>query len=79
MPLEREIATYDRLLPDLLGSSEGRFVVIVGEDVLGTFGGYDEAVSAGLRLGVPAFLCRQVSDTQPVHFVPTMFRLPSAR
>ncbi len=46
MRLEREIAAYDRLLPNLL-QMEGKYVVIRGQDLLGTYDTFDAAVSAG--------------------------------
>ena len=36
MALEREMETYDRKLPDLL-EHRGRYVVIIGDDVIGVY------------------------------------------
>lgn len=46
---DRERATYARLRPELLARSEGRYVVLVGEELEGPVDTLDEALRAGWR------------------------------
>jgi hypothetical protein len=69
--LERELATYQRLRPQLLLSNAGEFAVIDGDDLVGCRPGYESALSLGYeRCGVHApFLVKQILDPEPVlHF-----------
>ena len=47
---DRERATYQRLKPDLLASVEGKYVVIVGDEVVGPLESHEEA-ERGLEPG----------------------------
>jgi hypothetical protein len=68
MALETEIALYNELLPELLKSSAGKFVVIKGNELLGVFDDDDEAYGAGLeRFGVTSFLLQPVRAVEPVY------------
>ena len=59
--LEQEIATYYRHLPELLGQY-GRFVLIKGTDVAGTFDSYRDALTAGYqRFQLDSFLVKQIN------------------
>ena len=48
MALEKEIATYQRKLEDLL-PHEGKFVLIHGDDVAGVWDTYEDALQAGYQ------------------------------
>lgn len=50
MALERELATFAKQRDRLLAENEGRFVLIIGEDVKGTFASYDDALQEGYKL-----------------------------
>lgn len=66
MVLDREIETYNRRLPELL-ADEGRFVVIIGEEIIGIFDTDRDALMVGFdRAGSTAFLCRQISAIELV-------------
>jgi hypothetical protein len=69
MPLEREIETYRRKLPELL-AQKGKYVVIHAEDVIGTFDGLGDALRAGYErfLNEP-FLVRQIAEDEPVFHI----------
>jgi hypothetical protein len=68
MSLEREIETYHKLIPDLL-QYEGKFVVIRGEELLGCYADWNEALNHGYeQYGEDAFLVRQISKTEKVLF-----------
>jgi hypothetical protein len=66
MPLEQELQTYQRTLPDLF-SHEGQFVVIAGDEVAGTWSTYREALQAGYdRYALRPFLVKQIRrEEQP--------------
>jgi hypothetical protein len=60
--MEREHQAYQRLLrtPELADQA-GRFVIIVGDQLLGAFDGYNEAAVAGYRAcGFSPFLLKRV-------------------
>lgn len=71
MALEREISTYERELAALIaGGAAGKFVVIRGDQVVGTFVAYADALQAGYAAaGVQPFLVKRVAEVADVaHF-----------
>jgi hypothetical protein len=73
MAFEVEIEHYNELLPELLESSEGKFVVIKGRELLGVFDSNDDAYGAGLdAYGLTSFLLRPIRKTQPVFSIPAL-------
>jgi hypothetical protein len=66
MALEQEIATYKQLLPQLL-ADKGKYVVIHGDELIGTFNDFGDALRAGYErfLNEP-FLVRQISEEEPI-------------
>jgi hypothetical protein len=68
MALERELATYQRELPMLL-AQEGRFAVIAGDEVLGMYDTYHDALQAGYeKRGFEPFLVKRISAVEEVHW-----------
>jgi hypothetical protein len=66
--LERELETYKSHLPELAGS-EGKFVLIAGSDLLGTYDTYQDALAAGYeKLGLKPFLVKRVSSIEAISF-----------
>src|SRR5947209_13092637 len=66
MSLEREIETYRLKLPELL-AHKGKYVVIYGEEILGTFDGLGDAMRAGYhRTLEEPFLVRRIAEEEPV-------------
>jgi hypothetical protein len=66
IPLEKEIETYDNRLPELL-KDEGKFVLIVEEQIVGIFDTFEETMKAGYsRFRSQPFLARQISKTDPI-------------
>jgi len=66
MVLEREIKTYHDKLTELL-PHKGKFVVIHGEQVVGIFDGFEDALRAGYeRCGNEPFLVREIREAQTV-------------
>lgn len=68
MALEREVTTYKKKLPELLGS-EGKFALIHDDAVLGVFDSYNDALKVGYeKLGMKPFLVRQISAVESVSY-----------
>jgi hypothetical protein len=74
MALEREIETYRRKLPELLGR-KGKYVVIHGEEIIGTFDGMEDALRAGYErfLNEP-FLMREIKEEERVQYTSRSLR-----
>jgi aromatic ring-cleaving dioxygenase len=70
MALEKELATYERLLPTLL-DQEGKFVLIHDETLDGVYDTYEDALKVGYQtLGVDRpFLVRQIQAVQLIQSV----------
>jgi hypothetical protein len=68
MALEKEIALYEKMKPELLKNHMGKFALIHGEEYIGS---YDSAVNAygeGVkRFGREPFLVRKVSEPEEVY------------
>ncbi len=69
--LSKELETYEANLERLLAAHEGQFVLVHGDQVLGTFDSQMDAVTSGYRqLGNVPFLVKQlVKDEAPLSFV----------
>ncbi len=68
MALEKELETYQRELPNLIGQHAGKFVLIGGDKVSGTWETYRDALQEGYRLyGLKPFLVKQIQATEIVH------------
>lgn len=69
--LSKELKAYEANLESLLGSHEGKFVLIYGDKVLGTFDNQMDAITWGYReLGNVPFLVKQVLKVDvPLSFV----------
>jgi hypothetical protein len=64
---DREQAAYARLKPDLLIRAEGKYVVLVGDDVEGPFDTFGDALRAGYRrFGLGPLFVKQVLALDPV-------------
>ena len=62
MPLEKELATYQREKQRLLAESAGKYVLIKDDKVIDTFMNQEDALNAGYRnFGNTEFLVKQVS------------------
>ncbi|HWE38833.1 MAG TPA: hypothetical protein VG406_19950 [Isosphaeraceae bacterium] len=68
MALERELATYQAHLIDLV-ADEGKYVVIRGEEILGPFASYEDALGAGYeRFGPVEFLVKPIWRVEPIRY-----------
>ena len=69
MALEKEIETYKKNLPELL-AEEGKFVLIKGEEVAGTYAAYEDALEEWYRrYGLDGFLVKQIQAVEKLYFI----------
>jgi hypothetical protein len=62
-----EVETYARLKPELLPRFEGKFVVIVGDEIEGPVDTFSDALRAGYRrFGLGPLFVKQILATEPV-------------
>jgi hypothetical protein len=78
MPLEKELETYNRKLPELL-DEEGKFVLIHGNEVAGVWHTYEDTLQEGYsRFGVVPFLVKRIQCVDEVlHFTRDIPSCPS--
>lgn len=63
--LSKELATFQKHLPDLLGRAEGKFALVIGDEVVGTFDTYADAVQDGYeKNGLTPFLVKRISQIE---------------
>ena len=68
MALEKEIETYGRELPKLL-ADEGKYVVIRGSDVIGTYVSYEDALKSGYeKCGLTQFLVKKIQSVEQIQY-----------
>lgn len=69
--LTQELETYESHKDELLGSSEGMYVLIHGDEIIGTFVSQKDAVADGYkRFGNVAFLVKKIEEVEtPLNFV----------
>jgi len=68
MALEKEIETYNAQLPNLL-ADQGKFVVISGEKVIGTFVSYEDALKCGYeKCGLTPFLVKKIQALEQIQY-----------
>jgi hypothetical protein len=69
--LDSELATYERAKDQLLGTSEGKFVLIRGDEVVGVFDSKMDAIAQGYqKFGNVPFLVKQIMKIEtPQNFV----------
>jgi len=66
--LDKEIETYNRLLPELI-AQQGKFVLIKGDEQAGTFDSYQDALAAGYaKFKLEPFLVKQISPAEQVSY-----------
>lgn len=66
--LNRELAAYNRLLPELL-AHQGKFVLIKGDEQAGTFDSYQDALKAGYKqYKLEPFLVKQITPAERIAY-----------
>ena len=64
--LDSEITTYEQNRDQLLGSAEGKFVLIHGDRVVGIYDSKMDAIAAGYQqFGNVPFLVKQILKVEP--------------
>lgn len=73
-PLETELETYARNRDHLLGAAEGKFVLILGDRVVGVYDSKMDAIREGYRsFGNVPFLVKQILKVEvPQNFVSSL-------
>ena len=67
--LTRELATYERHKDELVGSHEGRFVLIRGDEIAGVWDTYKDALEAGYKqFELEPFLVKQIRGIEQIQF-----------
>ncbi len=68
MSLEKELETFKRELPGLL-AQEGKFVLVAGDAVIGTYAAYEDALAAGYeKCGLKPFLVKKIQAVEQVQY-----------
>lgn len=66
MSLDKELKTYERELPSLL-ADEGKYVLIQGDAVVGTYASYEDAIKAGYeKFDLNPFLVKQIQAVEQI-------------
>ena len=75
--LEKELATFETEKERLLAGTEGKFVLIKDEDVVGIFDSFVEGVKAGYeKFGNTPFLVKQIVAVEtPYSFVSNLLAI----
>lgn len=69
MALETELATYHDKLAELK-SEEGKFVLISGDEIVGTYTSSEDAIKVGYaKFGLAPFLVKQIQAVEFVQFI----------
>jgi len=74
MALEKELATYKAKLPELKAQA-GKYVLIHGEEVIGIYSAYDDALKEGYeKFGLDPFLVKRIEAVEQAHFISRFVR-----
>jgi len=69
MAFEKELETYRRALPDWI-DQEGRWTLILGDEIGGVFDSREEATDQGYeKFGLAQFLVKQIHQIEPIYFM----------
>lgn len=73
MSLDNERAYLQQILPGLLENHRGKFVLIIGQENLGTFDRVEDAYERGLTLrGNVPMLIKEIREHETVANMPTL-------
>lgn len=69
--LDQELETFENHKEELLGTSEGKYVLIHKDEIVDTYDSQTDAVSAGYKkFGNVAFLVKKIEEVEtPLNFV----------
>jgi hypothetical protein len=67
LPLRKELETYHSKREQLVSEFEGKFVVISGNEVLGTWSSYEDALTEGYKhYKLQPFLVKKIEGVERV-------------
>jgi hypothetical protein len=68
MPLDQELAQYEKMKADLLKNHEGKFALIKADQFIGAFDTPDNAYAEGIkRYGREPFLVKRITENEEVY------------
>ena len=68
MPLEKELAFFAKMKPELLKNYKDKFALIRGEEFIGAFDSAENAYNDGVkRFGRETFLVKKISEQDEVY------------
>jgi hypothetical protein len=68
MALEKELAFFARMKPELLKNYDGKFALIRDEEFIGAFDSAENAYAEGVkRFGRESFLVKKISEQEEVY------------
>jgi hypothetical protein len=68
MSLEKELALFAKMKPELLKNYSGKFALIHGESFIGAFDSAENAYAEGVkRFGRESFLVKKISEQEEVY------------
>ncbi|HEX9005442.1 MAG TPA: hypothetical protein VGB07_36380 [Blastocatellia bacterium] len=71
--LEKEREVYSQNFSEWLTQHSDKFVVIIGEEVIGFYNTIEEALSMGAqRVGLNPFLVREIKQTPTEVYIPAL-------
>jgi len=75
--LDLELKTYEKNKQNLLKSDRGKFVLIEGNLIIGTYDTYDDAIKIGIdKFGSKPFLVKQILEVEPTgNFTSNLIRV----
>lgn len=76
MALEKELETYNTKLPELL-EDEGKYVLIHGDQVHGTYSSFEDALREGYEtFGLEPFLVKQIQKIEHTQIITRILDYP---
>ena len=69
MDFQKELETYRKALPNWV-EEEGRWTLILGDEIAGVFDTFAEAVDHGYeKYGLAPFMVKPIHQVEPVYFM----------
>ncbi|MEK6811642.1 MAG: hypothetical protein AABX96_03990, partial [Nanoarchaeota archaeon] len=77
--LNLELKTYEENKQNLLNSDRGKFVLIKGDAIIGTYDTYDDAIKVGIdKFSNKSFLVKQILEVEPTgNFTSNLIKIVS--
>lgn len=70
MPLEKELAVFEKKFPEMKASHEGKFVLIHGDEIVDYYDTYEDAIKVGYsKFGLEPFLVKQIQSIEQAQFI----------